>query len=194
MYVQSDTLSLADAFENFRDKCIEIYKLDPAHFLSALGLAWQACLKKIGVKLELLTDRNMLEMVEKGIRGGMCNAIFKYAKANNKYIKNYNKNIESSFLIYLDANNLYGWAMSQMLPVDGFKWIKNSDLSKFDENFIKNYDENSDIGYILEVDVEYPKNLYKLQSDLPFLPERMETNKCRKLVNTLHDKKNMLST
>ena len=98
LYVQSDTLLLADVFENFRDKCIEIYKLDPAHFLSALGLAWQAYLKKTGVKLELLTDYNMLFMVEEGIRGGMCQAVYKYAKANNKYMKNYNKNIESYIL------------------------------------------------------------------------------------------------
>ena len=99
---------LADVFENFRNKCIEIYELDPAHFLSAPGLAWQACLKKTKVKLELLTDIDMLLMVEKGIRGGMCQAIHKYAKANNKYMKNYDKNIESSYLIYLHANNLYG--------------------------------------------------------------------------------------
>ena len=112
LHVQSDTLSLADVFGNFRDKCIEIYELDPAHFLSAPGLAWQACLKKTGIKLELLTDYDMLIMVEEGIRGGMCQAVYRYAKANNKYMKNYGKNIESSYLMYLDANNLYGWAMS----------------------------------------------------------------------------------
>ena len=111
-------------FKSFRNKCIEIYELDPAHFLSAPGLAWQACLKKTGVKLELLTDNDMLMMVEKGIRGGMCHAIYRYAKANNKYMKNYDKNTESSYLEYLDANNLYGWAMSQKLPVDSFKWIE----------------------------------------------------------------------
>ena len=115
---------LADVFENFRDRCIDTYELDPAHFLSAPGLAWQACLKKTGVKLELLTDNNMLMMVEKGIRGGMCQAVYRYAKANNKYMKNCDKNIESSYLEFLDANNLYGWAMSQRLPVDGFKWIE----------------------------------------------------------------------
>ena len=93
-------------FENFRDKCIEIYELDPAYFLSAPGLAWQACLKKTGVKLELLTDKDMLIMIEKVIRGGMCNTIYRYAKANNKYMKNHNKNIESLYLMYLDANNL----------------------------------------------------------------------------------------
>ena len=127
-------------------------------------------------------------IVEKGIRGGICQAIHRYAKANNKYMKNHDKNIESSYLMYLDANNLYGWAMSQKLPVDGFKWVK--DLSKFNESFIKNYDENSDKGYILEVDVEYPKNLHKLHSDLPFLPERMKINKCTKLVCNVQDKEN----
>ena len=96
--------------------CLDIYGLDPVYFVSAPGLAWQACLKKTGVKLELLTDIDMLLMVEKGTRGGICQAIHRYAKANNKYMKNYNKNIESSYIEYLDANNLYGWAMSQKLP------------------------------------------------------------------------------
>ena len=96
-------------FENFRDKCIEIYKLDPAHFLSAPELAWQACLKKTGVKLELLIDHDVLMMVEEGIRGGICQAIYRYAKANNGYMKNYIKFIESLYLMYLDANNLYGY-------------------------------------------------------------------------------------
>ena len=122
LYVQSDTLLLADVFENFRDKCIEIYELDPAHFLSAVGLVWQACLKKTEVKLELLTDNDMLLMFEKGIRGGMCQVSHHYAKANNKYLKNYDKNIESSYIEYLDANNLYGWAMCKKLPVRDFKW------------------------------------------------------------------------
>ena len=112
----------------------------------------------------------------------------------NKYMKNYHKNTESSYLECLDANNLYRWAMSQKLPVDDFKWLEKDDLSKFDEKFIKNYDESSDKGYILEVDVEYSKNLHNLHSDLPFLPERMKINKCSKLVCTVQDKKIMLST
>ena len=132
----------------------------------------------------------MLMMVEKGIRGGICQAIYRYAKANNKYMgKEYDENIESSYLEYLDANNLYGWAMSQKLPVDGFKWVK--DLSKFNESFIKNYDENNDKGYTLEVDVEYSKNLYKLHSDLPFSPERKKIRKCNKLVCTIRNKKKL---
>ena len=119
-YVQSDTLFLADVFESFRKKCIEIYDLDPAHFLSAPGLAWQACLKKTEVKLELLTNVDMLFKIEKGIRGGICHAIYRYAKANNKYMKDYD-NYESSYIQYLDANYLYGLAMSLKLPVNGFK-------------------------------------------------------------------------
>ena len=148
-----------------------LYELDPAHFLSAPGSAWQASLKKIEVELELITGFNMLLMVEQGIRDGIFHAIHRYAKANNKHMKNYDKNEESSFLEYLDANNLYGWTVSQPLPVDGFDWVKN--FSKIDEDFIKNYDEDSDKGYIFDVDIEYPRELHDLRSDLPFLPERM---------------------
>ena len=153
LYVQSDTLLLADIFENFRNMFIKVYELDPAHFLSRPGLAWQACLKKTEVKLELLTDVDMLLIVEKGIRGRISHAIHRYVKANNKCMNDYNKDEEESFLENLDSNNLYGWAMSEPLPVDGFDWIK--DLSKIDEDFIKNYDKDSDKGYILEVDVKY---------------------------------------
>ena len=188
MYVQSDTLLLADVFENFRSKCIEIYELDPAHFLSVPGLAWQACLRKTEIESELLTNIDMLLMAEKGIRGVICHTIHRYAKANNKYMKKYDKNTTSSHLMYLDANNLYGWTMSETLPVNGFKGVKK--FSKFDERFIKNYDENSDKGYFLEVDVEYPKNLFSVHSNLPFLPERKKIGKCNKLVCDFHDKKN----
>ena len=112
----------------------------------------------------------MLLMVEKGIRGGICHAIHRYAEANNKYMKNYDKDMESSYLEYLDANNLYGLATSQKVPVNGFQRVE--ELSQFKEDFIKNYDEDSNKGYFLEVDVEYPKNLHNLHSDLPFLLEK----------------------
>ena len=186
LYVKSDTLLLADVFENFRDTCIKEYELDPAHFVSLPGLAWQACLKKTNIELELLTDYDMLLMVEKGIRRGICHSIHRYAKANNKYMQNYNNNEESSYIQYLGANNLYGWAMSKKLPVNGFKWF---DSNKINEDFIKNYDGNNDKGYILEVDVKYPKRLHELHSDLPFLSERMEVNKFKKLVCNLFNKK-----
>ena len=126
-------------------------------------------------------------MVEKVIRGVICRAIHRYAKANNKYMKNYDENEESLFLEYLDANNIYGGAMSEPLPVNGFDWVE--DLSKTDEDFIKNYDKDSDKGYILEVDVKYPKNVLDLHNDLPFLPKRMKIDKFNKLVCSLYDKK-----
>ena len=169
LYVQSDTLLLADVFENFRKKCLEVYELDPIQFLSLPRLAWQACLKKTNVKLELLTNYDMLLMIEEGIRGGICRSIHRYAKANNKYMENYDENKGSLYIQYLDANNLYGWAMSQKLPKDNFKWVE--DTSRINEEFIKNYNENSNKGYSLEVDVNYPKKLHDLHSDLPFLPK-----------------------
>ena len=171
LYVQCDTFLLADVFENFRNKCIEICELDPAHFLSAPGLPQQACLKKAKVELELLTDIDMLLMVGKRTRGGICQAMHRYDKANNRYMKNCDKDIILSYLVYLDSNNLYGWAMSQTLPVNGFKWVKN--LSTFNEIFIRNCDENSDEGYFLKVDVDYPKKL---------------VNKVEKLVCNIEDK------
>ena len=174
LYVQSDTLLLADVFENFRDMCIKEYELNPAHFLSLLGLAWQACLEKTNIELEVLTDYDMLLMVEEGIRGGICHSIHRYAKANNKYMKNYNSNGESSYIQYLDANNLYGWTMSKKLPVNGFRWLDSNKINETNEEFIKNYNENDNKGYILEVDVKYPKKLHQLHSNLPFLSERME--------------------
>ena len=186
LYVQSYTLLLADVFENFRDMCLKEYELDLAHFLSLPGFAWQACLKKTNIELELLTDYDMLLMVEKGIRGGICHSIQRYAKANNKYMKSYNNNEDSSYIQYLDANNLYGWAMSKKLLVNGFKWLDNGVIN---EEFIENFDENDNKGYILEVDIKYPKRLLELHSDLPFSAERMKGNKCNKLVCNLFNKK-----
>ena len=166
LYVRLDTALLADVFENFRDKHIETDKLDPSYFLTTPGLSWWACLKKTGVKLELLTHENMFLTYEEGVRGDICNKVHSSAEANNKFTKKYDKNKESLFLIYVDANNLYGWAMSKKLPVDGFKWV--DDLSMFTEDFIKSYDEEGDAGYLLVVDVEYPKSLRMLHSNLPF--------------------------
>ena len=134
----------------------------------------------------------MLFMFQEGIRCGMCQATHKYAKANNKYMNNHDKNEESSYLEYLDANTLYGWAMSQKLPVRNFKWIEKGDISKFNEDFIKNYDKNSDKGYIFEVNVKYPEEIRMLHSDLAFLPERMKINKCTKLTCTIQNKENYI--
>ena len=161
--------------------------MDPAHFVSLPGLGWQAYLKKTNVKLELLTDYDMLLMVEEGIRCGICHSIHRHAQANNKYMENYDKNKESSYIQYLDANNLYGWAMSQKVPVNNFKWVE--DKLKINEEFIKNYNENNEKGYILEADVKYPEKLHDSHSDLPFLPKRMKIDKCKKLVCNLLNKK-----
>ena len=147
----------------------------------------------IGVELELLTDINMLLMTEKGIKGGKCDAIQRYAEANNKYMKNYDENIkQSSYLMYLDANNLYGWAMSQKLPVNGFKWVE--DLSLFNESFIKNYDENSDQRYFLKKDVEYPKKLFNYHDDYPVLAERKKMENVISLFVTCKIRKTVLIT
>ena len=151
LYLRSDVLLLANVFENFRKTRLEIYELDPVKSISAPRLAWQAALKKTEVELDLLANIDRLLMVEKGIRGRICNAIHWYEKANNKYMKDYDKNKELPYLNYWDINNLYGWAVSQKLPTFNFKWVR--DTSQFNEDFIKNYDEKSK-GYFPEVDAQ----------------------------------------
>ena len=129
LYNETDVLLLADVFENFRNICLENYKLDPAHYFTAPGLAWDACLKMTGVNLELLTDIDMLLMVERGIRGGISMISNRYGEANNKYMEeSFNKSKPSKYIQYLDANNLYGAAMSKKLPTHGFKWMTCKEL------------------------------------------------------------------
>ena len=128
----------------------------------------------------------MLLMVKKSIRGGICHAIHRYAKANNKYMKNYDKNKEPSYLTYWDINNVYGWQMSQKFPAHKFEWI--NDISKFNKDFIKNYNEESDEENFLEVDVQYPEKLFEVHNNLLFLSERMKIEKVEILVTNLHDK------
>ena len=122
----------------------------------------------------------MVLLFDKGIRGGISQAVQRYASANNKYMPNYNSIAPSTYLMYVDANNLYGWAMSEKLQIDSFEWINN--LNKFSSKFIRNYHENEDTGYLLEVDIEYPKNLHDSHRDLPFLPIKKD-----KLLTTLED-------
>ena len=180
-----DVVLLANVFEAFRDTCLKHYKLDPAHFYTSPGLAWKGRLKHTGIKLELVTNPDMLLMFEWGIRGGITQVVHKYASANNKYMGDrFNPKSESRYLQYLDTNNLYGWAMSQPLPVGGFRWVD------VNPNEISELSACTDKGHLLEVDVRYPTELHDSHNDLPFMCGRMEINGVEKLVPNLRDKKN----
>ena len=170
MHLKIDTLLLADVFEIFRKMCLEIHLLDPAKFLSAPGLAWQADFKKTELKLELSSDIDMLLTVEKVIIVGICHSINRYATPNNKYMKDYNKNKESSYLSKSDENNLYGWVMSQKLTVNGFELVE--DISQ---------------RYFLEVDVQCLEKLHVLHNASLFLPKIMKIEKVEKLVPNLRN-------
>ena len=193
LYLKSDVLLLSDVFENFRKTCLKHYKLDPAHYYTSPGLAWDACLKETGQELQLLHDYDMLMMIEKGIRGGITHISKRYAKANNKYMKTYNPDEESTFIQYLDANNLYGWAMSQNLPTHGFKWMKNITKEKVMDILEKANHSMSNRGrkgYIFEVDLEYPSNQWETHNDYPLAPEKMNVNGVEKLICHFKPRKN----
>ena len=188
LYNETDVLLLADVFENFRNLCLKIYGLDPVYYYTAPGLAWDACLKMTNINLELLSDPNMLLMFEKGIRGGISIISNRYGEANNKYMGNrFNKNKLSKYLMYLDANNLYGSAMSEKLPTHGFKWLTSGEMEKLFNNQVVQVWEKTPC--ILEVDLVYPENLHDLHNDYPFCPERVECkNGVEKLIPNLRDK------
>ena len=193
LYLKSDVMLLADVFENFRKTCLHHYKLDPAHYYTSPGLSWDACLKTTGQNLELLSDYDMLMMFERGIRGGITHISKRYAEANNKYMKNYDPEKKSTFIQYLDANNLYGWAMSQNLPTHGFEWMKDITLVKVDEILDKtnhSMSNNGKKGYIFEVDLQYPKNLWEKHNDYPLAPENIKVNGVEKLICHFKPRKN----
>ena len=183
LYNETDVLLLADVFENFRDICLENYKLDPAHYFTVPGLSWDAALKMTKVELELLTDIDMLLMVEKGIRGGVSMISNRYSKANNKYMSDkFNPSEPSKYIQYLDANNFYGAAMSMKLPTHGFKWMNDKELLVWRK-----------IPCILEVDLEYPNKLHDLHNDYPLAPEKITCkNKVKKLIPNLGNKEKYL--
>ena len=187
LYLLSDVLLLADVMESFRKLCEKHYELDPAHFFTTPGLAWDAMLKMTQVELELLGDVDQLLMIEKGIRGGNSNVFKRFAQANNKFMKNFDPAKKSKFLVYLDANNLYGWAMSQPLPVGDFAWMSKEELQNW-ERFV----EDEGVGCILEVDLEYPRELHDLHNDFPLAPEVLELGGVTKLTQNLRDKKEMV--
>ena len=206
LYLISDVLLLTDIFENFRKTCMQYYKLDPCHYFTSPGLSWDAMLKMTNIKLELMTDIDMFQFIEKGVRGGVSYIANRYGNANNKYMKEYDEKAPSKYIMYLDANNLYGWAMNQYLPTGNFKWMTDNEISKTN---LGKYELDSKEGLILEVDLEYPKELHDLHNDYPIAPEKVKVSKnmlstyCKKiaekynisiglvskLIPTLRDKK-----
>ena len=174
LYLQSDILLLADVFENFRKTCLQYYKLDPCHYFTSPGLSWDAMLKMTDIKLELMTDIDMFQFIEKGLRGGISYIANRYGKANNKYMKEYDEKAPSKYIMYLDANNLYGWAMSQYLPTGGFRWKTEKQINKID---LAKYKDDSKKGLILEVDLEYPEELHDLHNDYPLAAEKIKVEK-----------------
>ena len=174
LYLKSDILLLADVFENFRKTCLQFYKLDPCHYFTSPGLSWDAMLKMTDIQLELMTDIDMFQFIEKGMRGGISYIANRFGRANNKYMSKYDEKEPSKYIMYLDTNNLYGWAMSQYLPTGGFKWMTEKQINKID---LAKYNENSEKGLILEVDLEYPKELHDSHNDYPLAAERVCVNK-----------------
>ena len=189
LYNISDVLLLADVFENFRDICLKNYGLDPVYYYTAPGLAWDAMLKMTKINLELLSDVDKLLMIEKGIRGGISIISNRYGKANNKYMKDFNKKELSKYLMYVDANNLYGAAMSEKLPVHSFKWMTNKEIENIFNNRIVQVWEKTPC--ILEVDLIYPEELHDIHNDYPLCPERVECDRgVKKLIPNLRHKNN----
>ena len=174
LYLKSDVLLLAAVFENFRKTCLQYYKLDPCHYFTSPGLSWDSMLKMTNIKLELMTDIDMFQFIEKGMRGGISYIANRYGKANNKYMKTYDEKAPSKYIMYLDANNLYGWAMSQYLPTGGFKWLKQKQIDKID---LAKYKEDSKKGLILEVDLEYPSELHSSHNTYPLGPEKVKVSR-----------------
>ena len=180
LYLKSDVLLLTDVFENFRDVCSENYRLDPAWYYTAPGIAWDAQLKITKLKFELLTHYDMLLMIEQGIRGGVSMISKRYGHANNPYMKEYDPDLLNKYITYLDANNLYGWAMCKPLPTHGFRWMTEQELTDWEN-----------LPCFLEVDLEYPENLHDLHNDYPLAPERIIARKVEKLIPNLNHKTNM---
>ncbi|XP_025829967.1 uncharacterized protein LOC112904359, partial [Agrilus planipennis] len=190
IYLKTDVLLLADVFENFRQICLTTYDLDPAQYYTAPGLAWDSMLKFTRVSLQLLTDIDMLKFFQKGVRGGISQCVQRMHFANNPHIPDYNASAPTSYIMYLDATNLYGHSMSQALPISHFRWLTQAEI---DELNVLSLHASSEYGYVLEVDVEYPQHLHDLHADLPFLVENIISpanvnGKVKKLIPNLMNK------
>jgi hypothetical protein len=170
LYLLTDSLLLACVFENFRTLCLKHYELDPVHYVSAPGIAWDAALKMTGVELEQMTDINMYLLMEKGIRGGISMISKRKSCANNHYMLTHNPALPSKYIMYLDCVNLYGGALRDPLPVGSFKWLTKSEIEELKISDIGDFDE---FGYALEVTLEYPKELHDEHNDYCLAVDKM---------------------
>ncbi len=177
LYLKTDVLLLADVMTEFRKTCKKAYGLDALHYYTSPGLAWDAMLKYTGIELDLISDSDMYLMIERGIRGGVSSIMKRYSKANHKYLDDYDPEKPSQHILYLDANNLYGWAMSKPLPHKNFKWMNDDELKDWRSE-----------PCILEVDLKYPKELHDPHNEYPLAPERLLVGKVEKFVPNLNDK------
>ena len=180
LYLKTDVLLLADVFEKFRSDCHRAYDLDPAHYYTAPRLTWDAMLIHTGIELQLLTDSDMVLSVKRSIRGGISQC--SYSRANNPYSTDYNPTEDTTYLMYYDVNNLWGWVVMQHLPYGGFEWVEN-----FEQDFPWHVADDSEIGYILEVDLDYREHIHDSPKDLPFCLEKMSPpgSKESKLLTTV---------
>ena len=185
LYLKTDVMLLADIMQSFRKVCMTNYKLDPLWYYTSPGLAWDACLKLTGIRLDLISDPDMYLFIEKGIRGGISTIMKRHSVANNKYMTKYSPELAAKFITYLDANNLYGWAMNQPLPYAEFRWMDEGELDGWNE-----LPEGT--GCILEVDLEYPDELHDMHNEYPLAPERVMVNGVEKLIPNLNSKKNYM--
>ena len=170
IYLRTDVLLLVDVFENFRKTAMATYGLDPAHYYTLPGYSWDALLKCTNIELDQITEANMYLFIEKGLRGGISMVSHRHAQANNRYMQNFDPSQPDSYLMYLDSNNLYGWAMSQPMPTGGFQWVE------FTEKLLETPADATN-GYIFEVDLEYPASLHRQHNDYPLAPEKMKVSK-----------------
>lgn len=189
LYLKTDVLLLTDIFQNFRKTCKLYYKLDPAFYITAPSLSFDAMLLKTGVQLELVSDLAIVRMIQSGIRGGLCMCSHRYSKANHKYMPEYDPSQPQCFIAYLDCNNLYGYSMSQYLPYSSFRFLTDKELVNFD---VKAVGDQAEWGFILEVDLLYPDYLHNHHNDLPFCPEKCipPGGKTKKLIANLYNKYN----
>ena len=174
LYLLTDVLLLADCFESFRALSMENYDLDPLHYLTNPGLSISACYKMTAVKLELFTNIDQLIFITKAIRGGVSTIVNRYAKAHNKFVPGYNPMLPSTYLLYIDMNSLYSGAMTESLPTHGFKFLSDKEIREFSLAKLNSIGADDDVGYILEVDLLYPKHLHDDHSDYPLAAEALE--------------------